>query len=200
MDGTPGQDAQKPCLKTAQIRTATPADLSYVKSLARRFSNQIGFLPEAALLQYLESQKIKIALDNGDPVGYLLGNNHLRWQPLLRPITQAAVQFDAQRRHHGQSLLTRTTLEAIAAGQVGLQACCREDLDANEFWRSQGFVAICYLTPTTARQHPIICWRKPLVKKLPLWFASPPMRAGYQAKPPAVNDRSQRIAYDRRTP
>lgn len=164
-----------------RVRTATLADLKYISSLQKKFTNQIGFLPTAALVWLLEHHRIELATENDEPCGYICGRTHLAQAPLLRPITQAAVQFDAQRRHNGLALLDAITAQAQAAGQIGLQANCREGLDANAFWAEAGFKPICILTPQNRRQKEIICWRKPLTNKLPVWFAMPPRRAGYRA-------------------
>lgn len=180
-----------------KIRLAALADLSYVRSLTKRFSNQIGFIPDVGIAAYLEKSAILIAEENGEPAGFLLGNPHLVWQPLLRPITQAAIQFDAQRHSHGRRLVDTIADLARSAGQIGIQANCREDLAANEFWQAAGFVKICYMQPSNARQQPIICWRKPLVRKLPIWFAAPPKRAGWRALPPTLATRAERIRNDR---
>ena|SRR5258707_9743680 len=185
--GNPRTNGNHPVLalpgdSVSSIRRATLRDLSFVLELQRKFSNQIGFIPRVGSEWYVDSGNVKIVLENGDPAGMLLGRQQYRWQPLLRPIFQAAICFDAQRRHHGLALLERLKLEAIAAGQIGIQCCCREGLEANEFWKAAGFVPVCYMTPETARKRDVICWRLPLVKRLPLWFASPPPVAGWKAR------------------
>lgn len=174
-----------------EIRTATPADLNFVLHLARQFSNNVGFIPRSAIDEYLDRQAITIAFENGQPAGYLLGNPRLKWQPALRPISQAAIAYDAQRRRHGYALIAKLETEARAAGQAGLQAICRTDLEANLFWQAAGFVKICHLRPDTARKRDLIVWRKPLIKKLPLWFAQPPKRAGWQNLPPTLATRER---------
>lgn len=182
-----------------KIRLATLADLSYVTSLAKTFSNQIGFIPKCGIEQYLEKSAVLLATENDSPAGFLVGNPALIWQPLLRPISQAAIQFDAQRHSHGRQLVELVADLARSAGQIGIQANCREDLDANAFWHAAGFIKICYMQPRNARQKTVICWRKPLVKKLPLWFAAPPKRAGYRNLPPTLAKRAERIQYEHRS-
>ena len=164
-----------------KIRPATDADLAYVLHLQRKFTNQLGFLPTEAIRWLIEHARISLAVENGEPCGYLAGRTHLSQQPLLRPITQAAIQYDAQRRQHGLALLTQIEREAIEAGQAGIQACCREGIEANEFWRAAGFKPICIMTPANRRNKSVICWRKPLTNRFPLWFAMPPRRSGYRA-------------------
>lgn len=162
------------------IRTATTADKSFVRSLAKKFSNQLGFIPDAALDWYLDAGRVTLALENDDAAGYLLGRDHLHWNCSIRPITQAAIHFDAQRRRHGLALVSLTEAAAIEAGQVALQANCREGLDANDFWKAAGFTEICRLDPGNARNKQIICWRKLLIEWEPTWFRAPPPLAGYR--------------------
>lgn len=152
-------------------------------ALARRHTNEIGFIPGQAYENLIDMQRVQLALENGDPAGMILGRAALRWCIAMRPITQAAIQFDAQRRHHGLALVTREATDARASGQVALQACCREGLEANEFWRIAGFQEICRLDPTNARNRKVICWRKSLVPGfIPKWFHVPPPVSGHKAR------------------
>jgi hypothetical protein len=59
-----------------------------------------------------------------------------------------------------------------------MQANCAVGVEANEFWASAGFKPIAHLTPATKSQREIICWRKPLTRKLPAWFTTLPAKAG----------------------
>jgi hypothetical protein len=172
---------------TRTLRIATPADHSFVRNLQRMHSAAIGFIPDAATQVYLERERVLLALENGEPAGMILTNAKLSWCIAMRPIFQAAIQFDAQRRHHGLALVAQAEADALAAGQVAVQACCREGLEANEFWRIAGYSEICRLDPRSARDRSVICWRKPLVPGfVPPWFNVPPMRAGYRARRPKV--------------
>jgi hypothetical protein len=54
-----------------------------------------------------------------------------------------------------------------------------------------GFKPIAHLTPTNVRGRDVICWRKPLTKRIPPWFISLPDRAGHRAARP-VSIRSAR--------
>jgi N-acetylglutamate synthase-like GNAT family acetyltransferase len=185
--GPPLGDSEHPAtlsqgvsVSTETIRIATTDDLTYINSLMRKHAGAVGFMPFAGLEWLIQRQLIKIALENGEPAGYLLGRKQYRWAPLMRPITQAAIQYDAQRRHLGSALVKLIEADARAAGQIALQCCCAADLDANQFWSAEGFKPICWLTPDNARKRPVICWRKPLASRLPLWFAQPPPRSGHQ--------------------
>lgn len=167
---------------TAQIRIATPADNLFVRSLQKDFAAEVGFIPDQAREWYLAAGCINIALQNGAPAGYLLGREKLRWNIAIRPIFQAAIDFDAQRRHLGLSLVAQRETEAREAGQMALQACCRDGIDANTFWEIAGFTKICQLDPKASRKRLINVWRKPLSDYIPPWFHLPPPIAGYKAK------------------
>jgi len=160
------------------LSRATIADLRFIDSLQKKFGRSLGFLPTQALEVNLEAGNVDLCMENGDPAGYLLCRPKLSWQPGLASIVQAAVCMDAQRRHHGLALLLQIEERARAAGQIGMQANCAVGVEANEFWAAAGFKPIAHLTPATKSQREIICWRKALVRKLPLWFTQLPAAAG----------------------
>jgi N-acetylglutamate synthase-like GNAT family acetyltransferase len=164
------------------LRTAIPADLRYIEHLSRKYATEVGFIPRSAMAAYIDSSNVTICEENKSEAGYLLGRDYLRWNIGIRPIFQAAVQMDAQKRHHGLALLTRTEVAAREAGQIAIQACCREGLDANEFWRIAGFEKICEMWPNNSRKKHVFCWRKLLTEFVPDWFYQPPPVAGYRGK------------------
>jgi N-acetylglutamate synthase-like GNAT family acetyltransferase len=186
--GTPPPTAASNCTyQLTPTRTpgilskATIRDLRYIDSLQKKFGRSLGFLPTQALEVNLQLGNVDLCLENGEPAGYLLCRPVLSWQPGLASIVQAAVQMDAQRRHHGLALLLRIEEEARNRGQVGIQANCAIGVEANEFWAAAGFKPIAHLTPATKSQREIICWRKPLTRKLPAWFTVLPAKAGGRA-------------------
>lgn len=180
--GYPHSEADTRITRPADIRIARSKDIHYIESLQKRYRGCLGFLTPAAQKMYIERGQVSVAFEAGQEAGYLLGAERLRWQPLIRPIYQAAVSFDATRRHIGTGLLDIVISKAIHAGQIAIQANCAAELEANEFWKANGFKPICYLIPNTKTGREIICWRRPLTTRLPMWFAAPPERAGHMAK------------------
>lgn len=166
------------------IRTATEADILFLDSLQKKYRGCLGFLPRPALDFYARHGLVTVAQENGEPAGFLLGKEKLRYEPRIRPIFQAAIAMDAQRRHHGLALVALLCEQAKAAGQLAVQANCAADLEANEFWEAAGFQAINAMTPDTLRGRPIICWRKSIDIQLPDFFWTPPLRAGHRAATP----------------
>lgn len=150
--------------RARRTRPATPADLSYLLDLQRRHSNAIGFLPRAAFAADVDAGHVLLATENDDAAGYVLCRPPSRRTPHLVKIIQTAVSFDAMRRAHGLQLLERTATASRARGATIMQACVREDLDANAFFRAAGFVPVGIRTAATARAHPHVIWRRPLTE------------------------------------
>ena len=84
------------------VVVATPADLAYVVELQKRNGEAVGFIPRAALSEKIDRGQIHLTTENGEPAGYL--HHGSLAVPEVR-IFQAAVQYDARRRHHGLALL-----------------------------------------------------------------------------------------------
>lgn len=165
-----------------RIIIARPQHLKFLASLQAKFSNHLGYLPTAALNWYIKNNRVGIGTENGEPAGYVLGRTHYRYQPLMRPITQACVAMDAQRRQIGMQLVRRVIQQAHDAGQLAVQAVCAADLDANDFWLAMNFAAITVLPAMNARERKLIVWRHALRDTMPTWFYAAPHTAGTRAR------------------
>src|SRR5687768_5602326 len=121
------------------VSPATPSDLAYVVALQKRNHEALGFIPRAALAEKIDLGRIRLVAENGDPAGYL--HHGSLAVPEVR-IFQAAVQYDARRRHHGLALVADLVERARDAGARGVSLRCLDFLDANDFWRAAGFERI----------------------------------------------------------
>lgn len=119
------------------VRTATPADLAYVVKLQKAYGDALGFIPRAALAYKIDRCRVHLALENGEPAGYL-HHGSMAASPEVR-IFQAAIQYDARRRHLGLALVDDLICRAIAADARAVSLRCLSQLDANDFWRAAGF-------------------------------------------------------------
>jgi N-acetylglutamate synthase-like GNAT family acetyltransferase len=146
---------------TVSIHLATSRDLKYVDALARKFSNQIGFIPTLALEKHIDRRNVLLAKENGHHAGYILTGAPLTGARNVIPIFQAAIQLDAQRRGAGLFLVETVIAGAQDDGLDLVQLWCREDLEANAFWHAAGFRPIARRTANTARGFPAVLWRKP---------------------------------------
>lgn len=163
------------------VRLGTAVDLPFVQHLQRVYSNQLGFLPGAALRWYLDNGRCSIVFENGDPAGYTLGRPRLRAQPWVQPLTQTAVSFDVQRRSHGTALVEAAAADAVRNGRTILQAWCRTDIPANAFWLAAGFEPLALRRPETARSQPLLLWRRCLDERQRPLLAALPAAAGWKA-------------------
>lgn len=118
------------------VRAATPADLAYVVALQKRNGEALGFIPRAALAEKIDLGRIWLARENGDPAGFL--HHGSLAVPEVR-VFQAAVQYDARRRHLGLALVADLVARARAAGGRAVSLRCLDFLDANDFWTAAGF-------------------------------------------------------------
>ena len=118
------------------VRRATPADLAYVVGLQKRNTEALGFIPRVALEQKIALGRIWLARENGEPAGFL--HHGTLATPEVR-LFQAAIQYDARRRHLGLALVGDLVARAAAAGAAGVSLRCLSFLDANDFWRQAGF-------------------------------------------------------------
>lgn len=112
------------------------SELKYIISLSKKFTNQIGFIPKPRIETDFEKGRFLIERENDEPCGFLYCGNGKKNLVIL----QAAIQYDAQRRTHGLNLVKRLILYAEAKGFETISCKCADDLEANEFWKSCGFV------------------------------------------------------------
>ncbi len=96
----------------------------------------VGFLPRPKLEEYAHRGQLLAATENDDFCGYLVYGNG--W-PKLR-VYQACIQYDARRREHGMSLVGRLIRIAAEKDCEMISLWCADDLEANDFWKTAGFV------------------------------------------------------------
>lgn len=150
--------------KPGIVRLARPIDLPFIEHLARSNTEEVGFLPKQAIGEYIDRRAVMLAMENGDPAGYLLGKHHVPDYPGTTMIHQACVCFDARRRALGLSLVKRYTTAAAVSGNGAVQLWCRGNLDANEFWKAAGFEAMALRPGGERRGIPHILWRIAVVR------------------------------------
>lgn len=162
----------------SHIRTATATDLNYVVHLQKKYTDQLGFLPTAALDAWINRNCVKIIEENGHPAGYILARHRLNSARWCRPLTQVAVAMDAQRRHNGLELLRSVATDAYGQLFEALQCWVAADIEAVQFFTAAGFVQIGERRPQNARQRPLLLFRYSLQPNQPADFYKLPAIAG----------------------
>lgn len=87
---------------SALVRIATLQDLPYVTHIHRQFSNNIGFVPRAALENRIERRDVRILVINGQDAGYTLSGGGI-----LKPyrLSQIAISDELWRQGYGADLV-----------------------------------------------------------------------------------------------
>jgi hypothetical protein len=137
------------------IHKATAADLSYVIDLSKRHATELGFIPRAAVVNYLERDRVTLARENNDPAGFFLVGK--LGVPQLR-IFQACVQYDARGLNHGIALLSDLITKAAFSGTEFLSLHCRDGLESNGFWSACGFTSGGLILGGQARRKIVHNW------------------------------------------
>lgn len=107
----------------------------YVIDLAKKHTNELGFIPSPRIKEYIKKRRVYMEFENGEPCGYLIRGP---FKPVTK-IYQTCIQYDAQRRRHGFALLGRLIRDATRAGVGVISLFCADDLEANKFWKQAGF-------------------------------------------------------------
>lgn len=141
------------------VRTAVPSDVKFIDALQKRFSNEVGFLPLAALDANIVKNRIAIGFENDEPAGYILGKPNYKGDPELAILYQCAIEYSAQRHMLGSSLLEHAVglfppPSALACAWVA------QDIEANFFWEACGFEPIAARRGSKRKGRVHIFWQR----------------------------------------
>ncbi|MGB7159138.1 MAG: hypothetical protein WBD40_13800 [Tepidisphaeraceae bacterium] len=163
------------------IRIATMDDLPFLDALQKQYHKQLGFFPRAQMEGYIEMGAVLIAVgatpasrcgaaandstlrvdrDAGvAPTGYIISRDRYLKRDELGVIYQLCVAPGHQRGLIGASLV-KEVFERSAYG-CKLYCCwCAQDLDANYFWQSMGFLPIAFRAGSTGKRRVHIFWQR----------------------------------------
>ena len=163
-----------------RVRPATLADVPFMDWLQKLHTKAVGWMPTKQFEGKVEAGHVLVAEEaTGEPVGYCIGNDRYFKRDDVGIIYQMNVVPGRQRGLIGATLL-KAQFERSAYG-CRLYCCwCAQDLAANKFWESMGFVPLAVRAGSatkgrgrTPRVH--IFWQKRIVRgdeTTPWWFPS----------------------------
>jgi hypothetical protein len=150
------------------VRAATIDDLPFIDSLQKQHAKQVGWMPTHALEEKLRRGHVIIAEEVGSrryavggtedagssslptayclpptPVGYCIGQDQYFKRDDVGIIYQLNVLPAKQRGLIGATLV-KAMFERAAYGCRLFCCWCAQDLDANYFWESLGFVPLAF--------------------------------------------------------
>ena len=133
-------------------KLASP-DLAAVDKLMKRNSKTLGFLPEQALLEYLEKGGVFGAkTKDGQLIGYLL----YAVNPKYFRITHLCISEEF--RNQGFAKIFINTLKECVTTQKSIRLHCRRDFPAHEMWPELGFIALDEQRGRSAAGHLLTHW------------------------------------------
>ena len=132
----------------------TIADLDAVDELMKRYSSTLGFLPRAALKDYLQKAWVLGAKDrHGRLIGYLMyAANRDRFRIAHLCVSEAS-------RGQGVARRLLEALKSSATTQKIITLRCRNDYLADGMWPTLGFVPIDESPGRSKEGHLLTLWR-----------------------------------------
>lgn len=134
-----------------------PSLVDYVDSLQKKNAESLSFYPRAVFERESEAGRILLSLLNGEPCGYIYMGSGA--SGTLR-CHQVCIQYDARRRMYGTQLAACLEERAVRLSCDVIRLRCGFDLDANEFWKSLGYVCVRHDTGGVRRQRTINVWER----------------------------------------
>ncbi len=126
-----------------QVRPATLDDFDFIDALQTAFCKQLGYMPRAQLQSKLASGHVLVAEHNGVAVGYVIGTDRYFKRDDCGIIYQLCVA-DGQRRGLIGAMLVKAMFDRAAYGCRLFCCWCAQDIEANRFWESLGFVPLAF--------------------------------------------------------
>ena len=144
------------------VRTATMDDLPFLDELQRGQTKAVGYFPRGQFMGYIEQEAVLIAHAADDPtksLGYIISKDRYLKRDELGVVYQLNVVPEARRMLVGAALL-KEAFERSAYG-CRLYCCwCAQDLPANRYWESMGFVPVAFRAGSDKKRRVHIFWQK----------------------------------------
>jgi N-acetylglutamate synthase-like GNAT family acetyltransferase len=157
------------------VRDATLADVTFIDALQKRHGEQVGFMRTSWIEAKIGAGQVIVAEDSsGTPVGYCMGVDRYFKRDDVGIIHQMNVVPGKQRGFVGATLL-KAMFDRAAYGCKLFSCWCAQDIEANKFWESMGFVALAYRAGSEKKARVHIFWQKRIRagdNETPWWFPS----------------------------
>jgi ribosomal protein S18 acetylase RimI-like enzyme len=160
--------------RDVSIRVATMADLPFLDAMQKQHGRALGYFPTKQFEGYIEMGAVLVAHDGAEVVGYVISRDRYLKRDELGVVYQLCVKSGDQRKLVGGTLV-REVFERSAYG-CKLYCCwCAQDLPANRFWESMGFVPIAFRAGSTGKRRVHIFWQRRINDgdvTTPYWYPS----------------------------
>jgi hypothetical protein len=156
------------------LRIATPEDYSFIDQLQKMHSHMVGFLSRQTIQTYVGQGNVMIAHDQHTPLGYCIAKDQYLKRDDVGIVYQLNVLPLRQRNLIGATLV-KAAFERAAYGCKLYSCWCAQDIQANWFWESIGFVPLAFRTGSRSKQRTHIFWQRRIREGdevTPYWFPS----------------------------
>ncbi len=127
------------------VRLANKFDLKFIDALQKKHARMVGWFPTKQIEGNIAKGKVLVADENGSPVGYCISSDRYNKNDNCGIVYQLNVVPDKHRGLIGASLI-KAVFDRAAYGCKLFCCWCAQDLQANHFWESLGFVPLAFRT------------------------------------------------------
>lgn len=155
------------------VRPGTEKDIPFMDQLQKLHGHMVGWMPTKQLEGKIKAGHVIVA-ESCDRVGYCIGNDQYSGRDDLGIIYQLNVAPLKQRNLIGATLI-KAMFERAAYGCKLFCCWCAQDIQANWFWESIGFVPLAFRTGSRNKQRVHIFWQRRIREgdtTTPYWFPS----------------------------
>lgn len=160
---------------TLTTRLAVAGDLGFIDQLQKMHSHMVGWSPTKQLQSNIESGNIIIAEDAArNSIGYCLSKDQYMKRDDVGIVYQLNV-LPLKQRHLVGASMVKAAFDRAAYGCKLFCCWCAQDIQANYFWESIGFVPLAFRTGSRAKQRIHIFWQRRVREdddSTPYWFPS----------------------------
>jgi len=162
------------------VRVAVPgeADLAFIDRLQKMHSHMVGWSPTKQLEKNIAAGYVLIAEESrtgvSEPLGYCIARDQYMKRDDVGIVYQLNV-LPIRQRHLVGATLVRATFERAAYGCHLFCCWCAQDIQANYFWESLGFVPLAFRTGSRSKQRIHIFWQRRVRADddvTPYWYPS----------------------------
>ncbi len=157
------------------VRAGTMDDLPFLDSLQKLHTKQVGWMPTKQFEGKIKLGHVIIAEDEArQPVGYCIGHDQYFKRDDVGIIYQLNVLPTKQRGLIGATLV-KAMFDRAAYGCKLFCCWCAQDIDANHFWESMGFVPLAFRAGSRGKGRVHIFWQRRIREgdtTTPYWFPS----------------------------
>ena len=162
---------------TVTVRPALPGaegDAAFIDGLQKMHSHMVGWFPHKQVEKYVESGAVLIAEGGGERLGYVIAADKYAGRDDVGIVYQLNVLPLKQRNLIGATLV-KACFERAAYGCRLFSCWCAQDIQANWFWESIGFLPLAFRTGSRTKQRTHIYWQRRVREgdtTTPYWFPS----------------------------